>query len=372
MTSEPWAVNGAAPESEPSSGSIDERQGASDPGDDHWSGGGDRGPAALIGRSPAMIELLRRIERVVDSPQPALVLGPTGAGKDLVALTMHRAGPRAAEPFVAVHCGALAGQLGEVELFGHERGAFEGADRPRRGALAEVRGGTLYLDDLAGMPLAAQGRLLGVLDTGRFRPFGGREEQFRGRVVASGPDDLGEEVRRGRLREDLYFRVRVLPIAVPALADRRVDVPLLARHFLGAHDGSYLVTAAALATLAAYDWPGNVRQLRNVIDRLALFADDRRIDERAVARELRWETAGGETGARTDPLGDLARRVLATCGPNKLLAAERALIDEALRAAEGDRGEAARRLGVNVTVVSRGMLRPAAPPPADAGPAKDG
>jgi DNA-binding NtrC family response regulator len=328
------------------------------PVDDTWSAPDDRGAPTLIGRSPVMAELRRRLECVATSARPVLLLGPTGAGKELAAQTVHCWSQRAGEPRVDVNCGAIPEHLAESELFGHERGAFTGADRRRDGVFAEVRGGTLFLDEVAELTLPVQVKLLRVLETGRFRPVGGGAEQrFAGRVVAATNTNLAEAVRRGTFREDLHHRLRVLPVEVPALAARREDIPLLVEHFLGAQERRCFLVGSALAALVAFDWPGNVRQLRNVMERLALFAHDGLIDEAVVQHELACEGAGGVVRAIPCELQEYARRVLAAPVRDKLAAAERALIDEALRDASGNKSEAARLLGVHRKVIERAIGR---------------
>jgi DNA-binding NtrC family response regulator len=286
MKSEPWALKGpthayGSPSVARESATREERGSAE-----------SIPPPSIIGSSPAMIALLRQLERVADSSRPVLLVGPTGAGKDLAAWTIHRWSARCREPLVDVNCGAIPDHLAERELFGHERGAFTGADRRCDGAFARARGGTLFFDEVAALSMSVQARLLRPLETGRFRPIGGVEQVFLGRVIAATNVDLAQAVRRGTFREDLYYRLRVLPVEIPALVHRPGDVPLLVERFMGQQESPCRLTDGALDALATYEWPGNVRQLRNLIDRLALLADHGVIDEGAVRRELALETAG--------------------------------------------------------------------------------
>ncbi|MEZ4405346.1 MAG: sigma-54 dependent transcriptional regulator [Polyangiales bacterium] len=318
----------------------------------------DAHAVSLVGDAPAMVSLRARLERAARSRCPVLLVGPTGSGKEVAARALHAWSDRRHAPMVEVNCGAIPESLAESELFGHEPGAFTGATRRREGNFTEAGEGTLFLDEVAELSLTLQVKLLRVLETGRFRPLGGGAEQvFRGRVVAATHADLAERVLRGAFREDLYYRLRVLPIEVPSLAERREDVPLLAEHFLREQERHLRLTERARAALCAYDWPGNVRQLRNVIDRLAVFSDGPLIDHDDVARELSVERPLRASRADECDLSALARRALDCADGDKLTAVERALIDEALRQSDGNKTEAARRLGVHRKVIERRLGR---------------
>jgi two-component system nitrogen regulation response regulator GlnG len=208
-----------------------------------------------------------------------LITGESGTGKELVARALHELGPNPNGPFVAVNCGALPRELAESELFGHERGAFTGAAARRAGWFAEASGGTLVLDEVGELPLDLQPKLLRVLETGRLRRVGGAGEvAVRVRVVALTLRDLESEVRLRTFREDLYYRLAAFRVQLPPLRERRGDIPLLARHFLGevmAEVGPRRLDAAAMAALAAARWPGNVRELRNAVRRAAILAGGR-------------------------------------------------------------------------------------------------
>jgi two-component system nitrogen regulation response regulator GlnG len=244
------------------------------------SGHSSRGPAlaAIIGDDPALRAVLTRAARVAPTTMPVLVTGESGTGKELLARALHELGPSPSGPFVAVNCGALPRELAESELFGHERGAFTGAAARRAGWFEEASGGTLVLDEIGELPLELQPKLLRVLETGRLRRVGGSgEAAVRVRVVAMTLRDLEGEVARRTFREDLYYRLAGLHLALPPLRGRREDIPLLASHFLReieAEVGPRRLEPSAIAALRDARWPGNVRELRNVIRRAAILTKD--------------------------------------------------------------------------------------------------
>jgi DNA-binding NtrC family response regulator len=232
-----------------------------------------RGLGEVVGESPLMRQLLQMIERVAASDATVLIVGESGTGKELLARTIHRIGPRAEGPFVAFDCSALAPSLIEAELFGHEKGAFTGAMRARRGLFREASGGTIFLDEIGDIDASVQNKLLRVLQEREIKPVGGdRPVQIDVRVVAATNKDLKALVGRGAFREDLYWRLAVVPIQVPPLRERKEDIPPLARHFVGKYASAFGahardLSATALQKLELYDWPGNVRELENVIER---------------------------------------------------------------------------------------------------------
>ena len=230
----------------------------------------------MVGRSTAMREIFGLIEKIAPTDATVLIEGETGTGKDMIARALHKLSPRNAAPFIVVDCGAVAGTLIESELFGHEKGAFTGAVTARQGAFELASGGTVFLDELGELSLDLQPKLLRVLEQRELRRVGGTKIlKVDLRVVAATRKDLRSEVEKGKFREDLFFRLNVVPIAAPALRERREDIPLLIDSMLAklAPDGA-AVTEATRAALIAHDWPGNVRELRNVIERaLALGAD---------------------------------------------------------------------------------------------------
>jgi DNA-binding NtrC family response regulator len=229
----------------------------------------------MVGASPAMMELRRMIGMVGPSDTTALVVGESGVGKELVAGAVHQASARASGNFVAVDCTTLQQNLFESELFGHERGAFTGADRRKEGLVEVGSGGTVFLDEIGEMSLALQSKLLRVLETGRFRRLGGTKDlNANVRFVAATNRDLQAMCREGKFREDLYYRLSAFVLRVPPLRERQEDIPLLAEHFLKTRDFARHAhkrwSAAALDAMIAYNWPGNVRELRNIVERAAL------------------------------------------------------------------------------------------------------
>jgi len=230
----------------------------------------------MVGKSPAMREIFGLVERIAPTDATVLIEGETGTGKDMIARTLHQLSPRADSPFIVVDCGAVAGTLIESELFGHEKGAFTGAVTARQGAFELASGGTVFLDELGELSLDLQPKLLRVLEQRELRRVGGTKTiKVDLRVIAATRKDLRSEVEKGKFREDLYFRLNVVPITAPPLRERREDIPLLIDAMLGklGPEGATLTEQTRVA-LMAHDWPGNVRELRNVIERaLALGAD---------------------------------------------------------------------------------------------------
>jgi len=321
----------------------------------------------LIGRSPAMQIVFRTIARVVPNDLTVLILGESGTGKELVARAIHDLGPRGAFPFVPVNMAAIPRELIESELFGHERGAFTGAAQRTAGRFEQAAGGTLFLDEIGDMPLEAQTRLLRVLQEGEFTTVGGaRHIRADVRVIAATNKDIERLVAEGGFREDLYYRLNVVPMRLPALRQRSEDVGELARHFLerAAADGLPRKTLdeAAVARLTRHAWPGNVRELENLMRRLAALVREERIGAAAIEMQLGGpapgepapaiETDGGLSGSielhlaryfasfgRDLPPDGLYDRMLAEIeGP---------LLRIALAAAKGNQIRAARLLGIN-------------------------
>jgi two-component system nitrogen regulation response regulator GlnG len=241
------------------------------------SPGGDR----LVGSSMALLEIFKTIGKVAPRNVPVLITGESGTGKELVAHALHAASPRAEGPFIAVNAAAIPRELLESELFGHERGAFTGATTARAGRFREASGGTLFLDEIGDMPIDLQAKLLRVLQSGEVMPVGGRSpERVDVRIVAATHRDLDERVRSGAFREDLLYRLRVVPMSIPPLRDRIEDVRTLALHFVGRYatelaEGPVSLPDTTIARLEAHDWPGNVRELENAIKRaLVLSTND--------------------------------------------------------------------------------------------------
>ncbi len=253
----------------------------------------------LIGRSPAMQEVYRTIARVVPNDLSVLILGESGTGKELVARAVHDLGPRKKRPFVAVNMAAIPRELIEADLFGHERGAFTGAQARVAGKFERAEGGTLFLDEIGDMPMEAQTRLLRVLQSGEFTMVGGsRPIRANVRVIAATHKDLPSLIESGAFREDLYYRLNVVPVTLPALRHRGGDIALLASHFLesAADEGlpRKALASDAAARLIAHDWPGNVRELENLMRRLAVLARDDVIDAQLLSQHLTTGTVRAE------------------------------------------------------------------------------
>ncbi len=316
----------------------------------------------IIGRAPAMQLVYRTLARVAPTDLTALVLGESGTGKELVAQAIHASSRRRGADFVAVNMAAIPRDLIESELFGHERGAFTGAVARSRGRFEQADGGTLFLDEIGDMPIEAQTRLLRVLQTGDYSPVGSaRVIRADVRIIAATNGDLAALVASGRFREDLYYRLNVIPIELPPLRERRSDIALLVDHFLGRAAseglGAKRLTAPALATLARYDWPGNVRQLANVVQRLALLGRGATIGVDDVALAL-GVTQPAHSAASADVLAAAVRAWLDT--PDAASAAEGGTlhatlvgivectaIDVMLERTAGNQLRAAAQLGIN-------------------------
>jgi transcriptional regulator with PAS, ATPase and Fis domain len=234
--------------------------------------------SGIVGRSPAILKVYDDIRRAAPVDASVLILGESGAGKEVVASAIHENSGRQGKSFVAINCGAIPRELMEAELFGHERGAFTGAQFSKEGLLQVADGGTLFLDEIGDLGPPLQAKLLRALEEGAVRRLGGREPiPFNVRFMASTNRDLHEEVRKKRFRQDLFFRLKVLEIHVPPLRQRREDIPLLAAHFLeryGARYGRRIdgMTREVVELLTGYEWPGNVRELKNVVERAVAYA----------------------------------------------------------------------------------------------------
>lgn len=253
----------------------------------------------MVGRSPAMLEVARMVRKLAPTDATTLVLGETGTGKELVARALHSLSARASRRFVAVNCAAIPGNLLESELYGHARGAFTGADRDRPGLFEEANGGTLFLDEIGELLPSLQAKLTRALEQRAIRRLGeSRERGLDVRLVVATHRDLASMVRAGTFREDLWYRLKVATVRVPALRDRGADIPLLAAHFLGSA-GSQRPDArpltgfddAALEAMAHHSWPGNVRELRGAVQHAALVAEGSRIAVRDLPAELLGENA---------------------------------------------------------------------------------
>ncbi|MPT53126.1 sigma-54 dependent transcriptional regulator [Delftia sp.] len=290
----------------------------------------------LVSDSEAMRQVFKRIGLAADSDATVLVLGETGTGKELVARALHRNSARAERPFVAVNCAAIPADLMESELFGHVKGAFTGAVSDRAGRFREAQGGTLFLDEVGDMPLPTQAKILRALQEREITPVGAsRALPVNVRIIAATHRDLPDAVRQGRFREDLWYRLQVVPVHLPPLRERLGDVLLLAEHFLRQGGGASpkRLGADAARLLLAHDWPGNVRELRNAMERAALLCPGPVIGPEHIGLQ-----PAAANGPAIDWNGPLAPAVAQL---------EREMVTRALAATMGNRAEAARRLGLS-------------------------
>lgn len=314
-----------------------------------------QGPSAaqeLIGRSPAFQHMLGLVARVAPSQASVLLLGESGTGKELVARTVHEASGRAQRPLVAVDCASLPENLFESELFGHERGAFTGASTARGGLVEAASGGTLFLDEVGDIALAMQVKLLRLLETGTYRRVGSTELRHADiRVVAATHRDLDRMVSEGRFREDLYYRLSTFPIHLPSLRERRDDMALLATALLARVAPQRLLhlSAPALALLQAQDYPGNVRELRNLLERSALLCDGDTLEATHVQQALLSGRRPVGAGPKGLPAGEDASTLQArfTPGLGALQALERAGLQQLVARHQGSRAALAAQLGIS-------------------------
>ena len=320
----------------------------------------------LIGRSPAMQDVYRILARLMSTDLTVMIAGESGTGKELVARALHDYGLRRNGPFVAINMAAIPRELVEAELFGHEKGAFTGATARGIGRFEQAEGGTLFLDEIGDMPIDAQTRLLRVLQEGEYTTVGGRRAlKADVRIIAATHRDLDQLVRGGGFREDLFYRLNVVPIRLPPLRERREDIPELMRHFLARAAaeglGYKIITKAAMDRLKRYEWPGNVRELENTTRRLAALHVEDEIDAAVIERELDAPVGvSGMDQGNSETLSASVERHLnlyfsahgGDLPPTGLYArilreVERPLINRALTATRGNQIKAAELLGVN-------------------------
>jgi transcriptional regulator with PAS, ATPase and Fis domain len=313
--------------------------------------------AVLIGQHPTIVKLRQLIERVARTEATVLISGESGTGKEVVARAIHILSGRRDHAFVPVNCAAIPHDLLESEMFGHERGAFTGASGHRQGLFALANGGTLFLDEIGEMPLVLQAKLLRVLEDKVIRPVGSdRGFQVDARVLAASNADLGVAVKRGAFREDLYYRIQVIPMALAPLRERRSDIAILVEHFLrNARERTpgrdVTISREAMVHLWSYDWPGNVRELENMIERLIIMSNDDVLDTPILPSNL-----------------VSANRTVEAQIPDKLTAAgldlnavvrelEGKLINEALTQTGGNKQAAAKLLGLKRTTFAAKLRR---------------
>ncbi len=323
-----------------------------------------RGMSGMIGQAPAMQEVFRTIGRLSRASMTVLITGESGTGKELVARALHEHSPRVNRPFVALNTTAIAADLLESELFGHERGAFTGADRQRIGRFEQADGGTLFLDEIGDMSPDLQTRLLRVLAEGEFYRVGGQKAiNVDVRIIAATNQDLESAVAAGRFREDLYHRLNVMRINTPPLRQRREDIPMLVRHYLAKSSAELGVPAKALTPdaldmLARFDWPGNVRQLVNATRRITVTAPGNEIRAEDIPAEFGGAAARNGNSQWQAALASWAAHRLSANGSKPLLdeaqpGFERVLIRAAMQAAGGRKQDAAKLLGWGRNTLTR-------------------
>lgn len=304
------------------------------------------GAGRIVGDSPALIEVLSRLERIAPSNAAVLLQGETGTGKNALALALHEASRRRDHPFVVVNCSAFQDQLLESELFGHEKGAFTGAQVAKPGLFEIADGGTLFLDEVAEMSAAMQAKLLHVLDTGEMRRVGGtRTRSVDVRILSASNKDLVAAAKNGQFREDLLFRLKVITVTVPPLRERREDIPALVELFLHRFRGDAskpkTISPVAMRYLVDYDWPGNIRELAHVLEGLVLLSAGEIIGTSDLPPSLRARTVTSE--------------LTETGAPLPMIEIERSHIARALQYTEGKKVTAARLLGIDVKTLKHKM-----------------
>jgi two-component system, NtrC family, response regulator AtoC len=313
---------------------------------------------ALVGKSEALRNVIDTVERIGSATSTVLITGESGTGKEVVARLLHGSSPRAGAPLIALNCGAIPETLIESELFGHAKGAFTGATEARPGKFLQANGGTLFLDEIAELPLQMQVKLLRVLQEREVTPVGdSRARTVDVRIIAATNQNLEEMVREGAFRADLFYRLEVLPIHLPALRERREDIPLLVQHFLESmnrrFDRDLALGEDALLLLEAYDWPGNVREMENLIERLVVLTRGAVVHIDDLPARVR------DASARTVAVASVAKDILdgASDFQTAVASFERALIEHALRKAEGNKTRAAEILGLSRTTLLDKMSR---------------
>ena len=313
----------------------------------------------IIGNSLAIQQVFSRMEKIVQTDSTILILGESGTGKELVARAIHYNSSRKEQPFVAINCGAIPADLLESELFGHVRGSFTGAVLDKPGKFEVANNGTIFLDEIGTMPMHLQMKLLRVLQEQEVERVGGSKKiKLNVRVVSATNANLEEQVKRGLFREDLYYRLNVIPILLPPLRDRREDIALLARHFLQKickemKRSLMALSSEAMQALEAYDWPGNVREMENVIERTVALTDGERIERRDLPQHV-----GGGEDKRSGPAFMTPKVSESGINMEQVLAdIERGMILEALELSQGVKARAAALLKINRTTLVEKMKR---------------
>jgi DNA-binding NtrC family response regulator len=301
----------------------------------------DRFSPDVIGTSPAMLQVLQAVNKIAPTDSTVLITGETGTGKEVIAKAIHAASPRKDRPFVKVNCAAIAETLAESELFGHERGAFTGAQASKPGRFELAHEGTIFLDEIGDMPLLLQTRLLAVLQDKQIERVGGvRTIPVNIRIIAATNHDLQNRIKEGAFRSDLFYRLNVVPVHLPPLRERPDDIALLVRHFTKRAAGRHRKSVpdlhpSALAALTGYDWPGNIRELENLIERMVLMADSSVLGTELLPRELLGPAPEHTPSALREIVGGITR------------SAEKQMIIDALNRTDQNRTKAAEVLGIS-------------------------
>lgn len=318
----------------------------------------------IVGQSEGIVRVMEMIERVSDSDSTVLIMGESGTGKELVAKAVHYNSPRSTKPFIPINCGAIPADLLESELFGHVKGAFTGAIANRIGRFEMAEGGTLFLDEIGDMSPALQVKLLRVLQERRFEPVGsGKTTTINVRVIAATNVDLEAAVEQGRFREDLYYRLNVIPIRIPALRERKSDIPLLLHHFIESFNRLRSrslsgITPEALNSLSSYGWPGNIRELENLVERIAILKGQGLIDVLDLPDRYRQTALATTTCLETGDIPDNGMDFNSAVD-----AYENALIMRALEKTGWNRNQAALLLKLNRTTLVEKIKKKGLRPP---------
>lgn len=327
----------------------------------------------LVGESLEIQEIFRTIEKVAQTDSTVLITGESGTGKELVARSIHENSLRASKPLVVVNCAAIPSELLEAELFGHVKGAFTGATQNRQGRFELAQGGTIFLDEVGEIPLHLQAKLLRVLQTRQFEPVGSsRTQEVDVRIIAATNRDLEEAAQKREFREDLYYRLNVIPVKIPSLRTRKTDIPLLVKHFVQQFNEltGHAVeppSGQILEALLAYDWPGNVRELENLMERLVILKGQGTVDLGDLPHRIFQkfaETRPPGSGALSE--WEFPRMVLPHTGVDLkaiVAAFENHLVDQALARTNGNKNRASELLSMNRTTLveklrKRGMIIP--------------
>ncbi|MDA8106375.1 MAG: sigma-54 dependent transcriptional regulator, partial [Nitrospiraceae bacterium] len=302
----------------------------------------------IVGDSPAMRLIFGKISVVAKTDSAVMIYGESGTGKELVANAIHNLSPRKDKPFIKINCAAIPDTLIESEIFGHEKGAFTGAIQRRKGKFEMADSGTIFLDEIGDIPMPVQAKLLRVLESRTFERLGGNESlTVNVRVIYATGKSLKDEVKANRFREDLYYRINVLPMTIPPLRERREDIPLLINHFLGMYEekagkSGLTISPAAMDMLLSYDYPGNIRELKHALEMAVTFCNENAIDPCCLPAEMRGEVP--KQNLQTMVCGNLSVT-------EQVRVFERELIARAIEEAGGKKKEAAKKLGI-----SRGTL----------------